>query len=225
MQHHNKQYENIFSVDRKGTNTTIKPEKVGVDGMDIKEYTDTFKIFLEDFYEDLFLKLVKLSWLRRKFKYAGMKFNVPVYASPRSLNGMFVKFLRRNIGHDIQILTKGYLFSKLESYYFDQLFPGFMDGNPFENPDYYKFPYDNISLEYLTLVYQLDDRFELLEEADKQKMSYAVFLDYVMNHTLCENEILKRDRYSFFQGNNRAQPYFFRDSDKHFRPLKGEKRI
>src|SRR5258706_15430408 len=98
--------------------------------------------------------------------------------------------MRRYVGHDIQLINRSFFFQKLESYYFDQLIPGFEEGNPFENPDYYKFPYKNISLDYLMLVYQLDDRFDLLTEADKQRMSYAVFIDYVLNHVLNENDIL-----------------------------------
>lgn len=225
MKHHSKQYEDVFSTDHKGNRNTIKLESITTDIMGVGEYINFFQGFLKEFYDDLFLQCVKLSWLRRKFIYGTQKAKMPVYASSRAFQGKFTKFLRRYVGHDIQIITKGYFFSKLETYYFDILFPGFMDGNPFENPDYYKFPYKNISIEYLTLVYQLDDRFELLEYADKNKMSYAVFLDYVINHVLSENEILGRDRYVLTQNVNRHLPYFFSDTDKKFKPEKGSKRI
>lgn len=192
--------------------------------MGVGEYIKSFQDFLKGFYDDLFLQCVKLSWLRRKFIYTGNKSKMPFFMSSRSYQGKFMKLIRRYIGNDIQIITKSPFFSKLETFYFDTLFPGFMDGNPFENPDYYRFPYKNISMEYLTLVYQLDDRFDLLEEADKQKMSYAVFLDYVINHVLSENEVLGRDRYTFSQS-NRNIIYYFKDNDKKLVPIKGSKRI
>jgi hypothetical protein len=102
--------------------------------------------------------------------------------------------LRRVIGKDIQIITKGKLFTKLESF-FDELFPDFKKENPFENPDYYKFPFKNISVEFLIVVNQMDNRLELLREAEKEKMTYAVFLDYVINQALSINEELGRRKY------------------------------
>ena len=227
MTKHPKTYENVFSLDNiaSGRENLIRSEKIFVEGIETETYRLLFKDFLKSFYEDLFLQCVKLSWLRRKFTYNGHAAKMPVYASTRYWNGMFVRFLRKYVGHDIQVITKSYFFPKLETYYFDEFFPEFMYENPFKNPDYYKFPYQNISLEYLTTVYQLDDRFGLLEEANLQKMSYAVFLDYVLNHVNTENELLGRERYFLTQSFSRYQPYFFRDSDKNFRPIKGSKRI
>lgn len=225
MRKHPQQFEKVFSEDRKSSTSKIKTENINIEGMSITEYTMLFHNFLKDFYDDLFLKCVQLSWLRRKFTYANSKAKYPFYLSTRSFQGNFNKFIRRFIGNDIQIITKGYFFSTLENYYFDILFPGFMDGDPFENPDYYKFPYNNISIEYLMLIYQLDDRLELLKEADDKKMSYAGFLDYVINHIYSENEVLGRDRYSLYQGVSRHCPLYFRDTDKKLKPEKGSKRI
>ena len=227
FKNHPKTYEDVFSSDHKSNKNRIKIENVKVDCMDTEQYTLLFQNFMKEFYDDLFLKCAQLSWLRRKFTYAGQRAKMPVFASTRMFHGKFVKFIRRFVGHDIQIITKSFFFPKLENYYFDIMIPGFEEGNPFENPDYYTFPFKNISTEYLLLVYQLDDRLELLKEADKQKMSYAVFIDYVINHILTENEILGREKYSLSQGSemNRSRPYFFVDRDKHFYPKKGDKRI
>ncbi|MFA5696172.1 MAG: hypothetical protein WC917_01765 [Bacilli bacterium] len=165
-------------------------------------------------YSDLFLNCVKLSWLRRKFVFYGAKTVIPIQKNSRVLANAFTKFLRRNIGNDIQILTKSRFFNKLELYYFDQLFPGFEDEDPFTNPSYFAFPYKNISMEFLFVVYQLEDRFELLEEADKRNMSFAVFLDYVLNHTLSENEELGYNRYELTQWSDRRSPYYVKDNNK-----------
>ena len=224
MNRYNKTYEDVFSIIPNKT-TSIKIEKISTDEMGTEEYRLLFSAFLKDFYDDLFYKCVVLSWYRRKFTYYGHKAKIPVYASTRFWSGSFVVFLRQYVGHDIQIITKGPFFSKLDTYYFDTYFPEFSTENPLKNPSYYKFPYNDITLEYLTLVYQLDDRFDLLLEADKKKMSYAVFLDFVINYIGNENERFGRDRYVLFQGCDRSSPYFFRDTDKNFRPKKGTKRI
>ena len=225
MNHYKKTYENVFSEDHKGNTARLNINKISTYEMELDKYIPLFHNFLKDFYDDLFLNCVKLSWLRRKFTLNGNRVTIPIYNNARGLQNIFVKFIRRYIGHDIQVITKGNFFSKLETSYFDILFPDFNEENPFENPEYYKFPYENISLEYLTVLYQLDDRIELLKEADKQKMSYAVFLDYIINHILNENERLGRDRYLLTQNIARQFPYYVRDMDKHLKPLKGTKRI
>jgi hypothetical protein len=60
--------------------------------------------------------------------------------------------------------------------------------SPFENPDYYKFPYKNISPDFLILVWRMKERLALLKIADEKKMTYAVFMDYVINYIYCYNE-------------------------------------
>lgn len=225
MKHHRKQYEDVFSSDRPETINKLDISKVKIEGMTTGEYELLFKNFLKEFYLDLFNNSVKLVWLRKKFTCNGHVSKRPFYKTVRFLQGQFTKYIRRTIGNDIQIITKGPFLSKLETYYFDDFFPGFDEGNPFENPEYYKFPYKNITMEFLPVVYQLDDRFDLLNEADDKKMNYAVFLDYVLNHTLCENDDLGRSRYFLTQSKSRMFPYFFRDSDKEFYPKKGSKRI
>lgn len=225
IKQHPKIYENVFSYDSPRSSAKLKIEKVVIDGMELGEYQILFKDFLKGFYSDLFFQCVCLSWLRKKFTYYGFRFKTPTYSSIRFIQGSFTKFLRRFVGDDIQIITKSFFFPKLEENYFNIFFPDMADHNPFKEPEYFKFPFQNISLEYLLLVYQLDDRIGLLEEADKQKMTYAVFLDYVINYVYTENEILNKNRYLLFSGADRQFPLFFKDTEKHFRSLKGEKRI
>jgi hypothetical protein len=141
----------------------------------------------------------------------------------RNLNSAFVKYLRRFVGKDIQVLTRSTFFSKLESY-FNELIPGFMDGDPFDNPDYYRFPFKNISIEYLMVVHQLDERVALLKKADEDKMTYAEFLDYVINYVSVENDLLQRGRYEMRHNQDRHFPFCVKDTDKHLQAKRGKKR-
>jgi len=224
MYHHKKTYENVFSTDIEKSRTKLNIEETSVSGMGLDEYTSLFKVFLNDFFSDLFLNCVKLSWLRRKFKYYGKKTVLPMYRNSRILNNAFVKFMRRNIGKDIQMINKSNFFNKIETY-FSTFFPDFEEENPFDNPSYYKFPYNFVTMDYLITVYQMDDRIDLLKEAEDKEMSYAVFLDYVINHAFSENERLGRTRYEITQNVSRSNPYYIKDLDKKLQSKKGKKRL
>lgn len=213
MKKYKKTYEDVFSSDIETNKTKLRYEQISVDGMELDNYTKIFKNFLNNFYNDLFDGCVRISWLRRKFKYYGRKTILPMNKNSQILNSAFVKYLRRDIGKDLQIITRGKFFAKLETY-FDSMFPGFCDGDPFKNPEYYKFPYKNISIEYLLVVYQLDDRFDLLKYADENMLTYAKFLDYVINHVYCINDEIGRSKYQIRHNQDRNFPFYVVDIDK-----------
>jgi len=223
MRTHPKTYEDVFSSDHSKSRTKLNWEQIAAGEMSTEEYVRTFRTFLGDFYSSMFLDCVKLSWLRRKFTYYGTKTVLPMYTNSRILNTAFVKLLRRHVGKDIQIITRGTFFAKLELY-FDEFFPLFEQENPFENPDYYKFPFPNISMDYLMIVHQLDERMDLLKIANDQKMSYAIFMDYVINYVYSENETLGRERYQIRHNQDRNFPFCVKDTDKVFQAQKGRKR-
>jgi hypothetical protein len=212
MKYHQKKYENVFSTDRPKSNTALVIDDVFVGDLDLNEYVLLFKNHLNDFYLELFNNCVKLSWLRRKFGYKGTQIETPLNKNNFALDLAFVKFVRRVVGRDLQIITRSKFLNKWEGAYFDAFFPIFMENNPFEDPDYYRYPYKNISPEFLVVVYQLDDRFDLLEKADKDNMTYGKFTDYVINHVLCENDDLGYQRYVMKK--NRNESFFIIDTSK-----------
>jgi len=213
MKQYKKTYEDIFSADHPKNSARLNLDQISIEGLGTGEYVDLFTNFLNKFYLNLFDNCVRLSWLRRQFIYYGHKTKMPMNKNSRIHNGAFVKMLRRNIGKDIQIITRAKFFSRLESY-FDELFPGFEEGNPFENPDFYKFPFKYISTEYLIVVYQMKDRLEMLRYAEESKMSYAIFLDYVVNHVCCLNEELGREKYQIRNNTERNFSFYVMDTDK-----------
>lgn len=213
MKTHRKTYENVFSTDHPKNKSKLNLDKITTGDMDLTEYIFLFKNLLTDSYEELFNFCLRLSWLRRKFVYNGRRMVFPMNKNSIYSSLIFVKFMRKTIGKDLQPITRSRFFSKLELY-FDEMYPGFDDGNPFENPDYYKFPFKNISLDFLMAVYQLDDRMDLLKKAEELKMSYAVFIDYVLNHVYSLNDELGRPRYQIKHNRNRNFPFYVRDFDK-----------
>lgn len=212
MKHYPQTFEQVFSIDKASSKTKLNLDQVAVGEMELNKYISIFQDFLGDAYNNLFSYVVKISWLRRKFSYYGKKTILPMNKNSLLSGLAFTKLLRRNVGKDLQVITKSKFFSKIESY-LEELFPGFMDGDPFKTPGYYKFPYKNISMEYMIVVYQIKERLELLDEADKRKMPFAIFLDYVINYVYSENQRLGKDKYQVRHNIDRDLPFYIRDTD------------
>jgi len=215
MEQYPKTYEDVFSSDHIRNPARLNLDHISVsNGMDLNEYINLSRDFLTDFYSSFFDNAVKLSWLRLQFSYSGEKSTLQMKNnSPRFCVG-FSKFVRRIVGKDVQPITKSRIFPSLETYFLE-LFPLFVEENPFKNPEYYKFPFKNISLDFLPLVSKMDDRLELLKIADERKMTYSKFIDYVINHISSINEKLGRERYRLMS--NRGSSYvlvYIRDLDK-----------
>jgi len=210
-------FEQIFSEDRTSSRTKLNLDEITLGDMELNEYVDLSRDFLNEVYSNLFTYTIKLSWLRRKFSYYGRKTTLPMNKNSLLSGLAFTKLLRRNVGKDIQIITKSKYFAKLETY-FEELFPDLMDSNPFKYPNKFKFPFKYISADYLIVVYQVKDRIELLKIAEKEKMSFAVFLDFVINHVYCVNEALGRDKYQVRHNIDRDLPFYIRDTDVPLRP-------
>jgi hypothetical protein len=207
-------YEKRYSEDPPKRKNKFNLEKVSAGMMSMDEYISLFRGSLNSFFTVLFDESVRFSWLRRKFSYFGEKF-VPKRGERGNSHNISIglaKFSRRYLGSDTQIITRSVFFQTLESY-FDLLFPDFDEGNPFENPDYYKFPFKNITIAFLPFVRDLDERMALLQIADDRKMNYAMFADYVINFVNSVNEELGYDRYELTGCSWWYLP-FIRDNDK-----------
>ena len=204
-----KRFENVFSEDHiyKGR---YDFSKISIKEMELDDYARFFGALLKKFSDELFLFYVKATWLKKRFFYNGKQIEAKG-PSGGALDYVFSRFLRRVVGSDTQFFTRDFLYPKISSYFKD-FFPGFNEGDPFKNEDFYKFPFKNITIEFSAVVYQLDDRIRLLKYADEQKMTYAKFLDFIINQIYSINEEIGRDRYIFVTSRN-CQNYV-RDTDK-----------
>jgi len=117
---------------------------------------------------------------------------------------------------DVQIITKNRAFHQIETY-FDDFFPGFTEGDPFTNPEYYKYPYENINMDLLTVVYQMDERLELLKFADEEKMNYADFVDYALEQAEIFNSKMDVPRYEIKQKSDRNTTFHIRDNQRYLK--------
>jgi hypothetical protein len=96
-------------------------------------------------------------------------------------------FLSNYVGVGRSYIIPPSISSKVVSY-FPDFFPDFSREDPIKNPDKYKFPYDYLTIDFLMAVYQMEERLILLDMAEREKMSYAKFIDYVINYISCYND-------------------------------------
>lgn len=203
MNEHPKKYEDVYSSDK--SKNKCKIELVSSDrGHDGKELVALFRSEVLDFQTLLFDKIVKISWLIRRFCYGGYR-RKKIHNNGVWFDGAFGSFARHHAGIEPKIITANHFTSKLIGY-MDDLFENFDARNPFEEK--MSFPFKNITIDFLIPVYQLPDRMEFLQIAEKRKMSYVEFLDYLINHFACENESGNND--FFFKVNKGFVPYVSR---------------
>lgn len=203
FKHYPREYEFVFTSKR--LLKKCEPEKLGVHENipgDVDKYIVTLRETILDFQKDIFDYLVKIMWLFRRFKYNDRR-RVKTHGNGIQLDGAFSVFMKQYVGLDHRFLmTKNIPYTRVLSY-FNDFFPAFDDGNPFE--DKYEYPYKNITLEYLGLVFHVFERIEILEYADEQNMSYNEFLDYLINYINCYNDENGRTYELMF--NTTAMPY------------------
>lgn len=206
MKNYKKEYENVFRNPR--SLKKFKVEKVEIlEGIDFDEYVTQLKDLFGDYQKSLFDNWVKLDWMLRKFSYEGKKKDKAGRVGwPTEL--AYSIFMRNIIGVDNKFLRKGTSAYSQISSYFDDFFKDFDFNDPFLVE--YEFPYKHINLNYLIFVYQMDERLELLEEAENRKMELAEFYDYIINYSSCLNNDIGEEKYHLSRTTNYL-PYIIKN--------------
>ncbi len=182
---YSREYERVFTgEDLIKKKCDIGKVSVYNDKLSIEEYQNLYREHVREFYANIFDSLVKSTWLNRQFCYRGNR-RIKPNGNGVELDRAFGVYTRRYLNHDNRFVTRNTSFGKVVSY-FDDFFPNFEEGNPFEQP--YLYPYKYMTLENLVTVYQMDERLELLSEGEEKQMAYTDFLDYVLNYISCYNE-------------------------------------
>jgi len=198
-----REYEYVFTSDR--LLKKCKPEKVSVYNDipgDVDKYIVTLRKTILTFQKEIFDYIVKIVWLFRRFRYNNRR-RVKTNRNGIELDGAFSVFMKHYVGVDHRFLmTRNIPYTRIISY-FDDFFPAFDDGNPFE--DKYEYPYKNITLEYLGIVFHIFERLDMLKYCDEENMSYDEFLDYVINYINCYND--EHGKTYEFMFNSTAMPY------------------
>lgn len=158
------------------------------------ELAAMFRSFYRSAHPVLFDMIVKEVWLEQKFLYGGVR------RGRRSKNGYgadwaFNFFMTGDVGISQKPLTTGAVFITVPTYFKD-FFPNFSDHNPFEEPEYFKFPYSHVTLDFLLIVYQHDERIQMLDYAEQTKMNIREFCNWSANQAMSYNAEKGEEVYS-----------------------------
>lgn len=182
MKEYPKRYEDVYSSDRSLRKCDLRKVTTDV-GMSIPQYKKLFLESVIDFENKLFDTFLKIVWLRGRFCYDGIRI------SRESRNGFYADgafgvFMRHHVGVDPSEFSFGLL--PYIKTYIRSWFPDFNEVSPFERE--LKYPYKHVRFSHLFTVYQMEERMDLIEYAEKNKMLYPHFVDYVINYVSCLNE-------------------------------------
>lgn len=171
------------------------------DGIEEEAWTEYARIFIRDWTLKEFDYLVKLLWIISKLRLNGNP--VKDFIGSITLHGFSSTILDRSFAPlDSTLKVAGRLlkrdlltfknFSKFDLSINSYIFSffqrdAFMEHNPFLESQFFIFPYDYIDLDFLSFVYQMDERFEILELAEKKKWSLDYFRDWVINYAYSFN--------------------------------------
>ena len=192
MKEYPKKYEDFYFEENKESHLKINEVSTDI-GLDGEEYAELLKKELFNNEIKIFDAVVRYYWLISRFRYKGYKREY-AWRNGRGIDSAYGLFMRYYANCNKEIFAQRDFF-KLSKYFLD-FFPHFHVYNPFENPEKYKYPYKNIGLSYLMAVYQMEDRLELLDMAERTKMVFPKFLNYILNHGFCINEELGYEKYA-----------------------------
>lgn len=149
--------------------------------------------FYREAYSALYLILVKQAWIERQITFGNHR------RLKRSGNGFGIDkaynfFIQNLVGISQKPITTGVVLVCVPTYFKD-FYPNFDDINPFENPDYYRWPYEHITIDFLYVVYEHHERIEMLKYADEKKMTIMEFTNFAYNQADCYNQEVGRNVY------------------------------
>ena len=209
-----KTYEDVYTNER--ALSVCRLEHISFDHeLTATEYKGIMNNFLHESSTQMFDISIKYYWLQRRFFYF-KKRKKRTNRNDQRTDAAYGMFLKYYVGHSQRFITSRSLHGNITTY-FEDFFPDFDKDNPFLNPEKYKFPYKHITIEFLPIVYQMPERLELLDIAEKNKMSYIKFLDYVINYVYSCNEESEKDIFVYYH--SKTFPPYVRYN------LKNDKRI
>ena len=180
-----KQYPQVYEKITKQVPSQATISKIGSRTGSVDDLIIKFRDYFKELYEIYFRWVVEYAWLEHQYLYDGVG-RASAQEAGIGPNQIYGYFMKNIVGVSQKPLSDN-LFSFALSSYLPDFFPKLYDHNPFEEPEYFKFPYKNITISHLAFVYQCKERLEMLEYADERAMSYGDFRDWASNHVYCEN--------------------------------------
>jgi hypothetical protein len=142
-------------------------------------------------------------WLEKQLLFNGKR-RIRRFRSGHAYDTLYGLYMANMVGRDQATLTRSRWFL-VSAVVAPEVCPEFFEHNPFEEPEYYQWPFEHAGIDFLTFVYQVDNRMELLEYADKMKMSFRDFKNWAANYVLCYNDEQGEEIYRIGLNRERVQ--------------------
>jgi hypothetical protein len=153
-----------------------------------------FRELFKEYQESQWRFFVRYAWLEAHFMVNNRR-RTGRAASNVWRDGFYNKFLRDRAGFSQKTLTMNKMHRFLESYFLD-FYPDFLEHDPEKEPEYFAFPYKNVTFDHLLFVSRLgDERLALLDEAERKVMSFVKFANWAANWAFCSNQEMEKEKY------------------------------
>lgn len=189
MKIYEKEYEDHYT--RPVHIEKFNEQDIIVDGKSLPEYAREMRLFFEASQETLWEMLIKIHWLSSKIVINGERKN-SITGNGRPANYYYNVFMRWMVGREMRMFLSSRYFRQIATY-FTTIFPDFFQSDPFKVK--YEYPFKHVTFDHLIFVGRMEERMELLEIAEKQKMPLTVFYDYILNYIHCFNAELGEEQY------------------------------
>ncbi len=176
-------------------------------GMD--QFIQLFKTALDRGERDFFRSVVEVTWLKHQFASNGQMFT---YAGSQGIawERALSLVLRTHVTKTPRYFMASGAVTPVIVSYFRDFYPEFFTRSPFEDPEYYLNPFEDLSIEHLLLVHQVVFRVEMLQYALEHKLNYLEFLNWSTNYLMSYNDDVGKKEYALTQEKNSM--YLFRRS-------------
>lgn len=196
-----KQYPKLYEDIYKETVTNLRTEKITSTFGSPEALANKFRSACWEAHMQLFSIITKQVWLEQQFMY-GEERREKRTANGYTADWAWSYFMKNYVGISQKAVTLNPVFFPVATYMKD-FFPDFLLHDPLEEPEYFKFPFKNLSLDHLTFVYQLVDmRMDMLQYAEENNMTIGEFMNWATNHVLCCNNDHGEDAYELNMGIN-----------------------
>lgn len=193
-----KKYCDLYSWNR------IAPyaQGIGVEGDSPKGLGDRFQALYRDAYREIWHFAICQAWLELKITYRGRRRADEDISLP--IGHISAAFFRSYVQISPCFITSVRTWPIITSY-FKTFYPDYEAHDPFIDREYYKFPYEHITLDFLAFVYQVENREELLEKAETDKMGYYDFVNWATNWVLSYNDDKGEEIYTVRKHNDNVK--------------------
>jgi hypothetical protein len=148
----------------------------------LNSYKEDFVKAMFEIDRAFFKSAITYLWYRRRFGYMARSYFRNDW--DRNTNFAYGIFLRHLIGMEKNLYFSTHSGMQIIKSYYDDFVDDVFDPRTESIP----YPFENLTLAHMTVVVDMDERLDLLDFADREKMLYNDFCDFISNWVGCFNE-------------------------------------